>query len=101
MARTTRRQAEMAAERLVRACGGQMSKGWTRGEDGQLRADVGAFVLDYAACYGGYQLQQHVTDGGGVSTPFGDRRMSAREFWDACYFACRALDVYRLIDGGA
>lgn len=60
---------------------------WTRPEG----AYVGAWVLDYAAPYGGYVIHEMANEGGGVSTPFGSRRRSARDFCMVVEFALTAL----------
>jgi hypothetical protein len=55
--------------------------------------DVGAWFLDYQACYGGYIISEYMA-GGGESHPVCNRRMSAREFCETINFAirCVALD---------
>jgi hypothetical protein len=52
--------------------------------------DVGGFLLDHASMYGGYQIEQIVSEGGGVTHPFGDSRMQAGAFVDCLRFAMAA-----------
>ena len=52
--------------------------------------DVGAYRLDYAACYGGFNVEKIGNSSGGVGHPFGDNRKPAREMWNALHFAMRA-----------
>lgn len=55
--------------------------------------EVGAWQLDYNATYGGYVVNEISTPGGGVRTPLGDRRMVAREFCEAVWFAERCAEI--------
>lgn len=50
---------------------------WKRNAEGRSVATVGAFVLDYAACYGGYHLVEIISDNGGED-PVNRERMNAR-----------------------
>lgn len=45
-------------------------------ENGKSVAQVGSYYLD---SYQGYCIEKISTDGGGVSQPFGSRRLTARE----------------------
>jgi len=65
---------------------------WTR-DGNENRAHVGAWMLDYASGYGGFMVHEMGNEGGGVSTPFGHTRRSARDFCDAVRFAMDALAV--------
>lgn len=57
---------------------GNKPNAWTRGEDGKWRANVGTYSLDWA--YGGVQLVQLTTEGGGQRNITG--RGSKREtYW--------------------
>jgi hypothetical protein len=87
--RYTRKDAELALDRLLNAIGGRRAKSYN---------DVGAFRLDYAAVYGGYSIEQIDNDGGGISQPFGPRRRTARELVDTVNFALHALRIYRDVD---
>jgi hypothetical protein len=55
--------------------------------------DVGGYRLDYAAPYGGYNVEQISNGGGGVRHPFGPRRRKAEEMWHTLYFAVDVLYV--------
>ena len=57
--------------------------------EAQAYNDLGAWVLDYAACYGGVSIREVISDGGGQHII--TERMSPREFVDACFFMRRVL----------
>lgn len=82
MDRYTRKDAEKAFERLVKAIGGRIAVDYK---------DVGAYRLDWNATYGGGNIEMIANDKGGVSQPFGMMRRNAREFCDAVRFATDAL----------
>lgn len=84
--RYTRKDAESALQRLAEATGHRVATSYS---------DIGGWSLDYAPIYGGFVIHEISTAGGGVSTPFGDRRRPAREFCDAVSFALRALESAR------
>lgn len=73
MARTTRKQVESVFGLLCRKMG-NAANGWE---------------LDYAACYGGYQITANKSG----ELPFGAERRSPGEMWSAIRFA---LDVLYL-----
>lgn len=50
----------------------------------------GAWRLDYAGCYGGWQIQE-MCEGGGISCPFGNKRRPASSLLDMICFAREAL----------
>lgn len=83
MDRYTRKDAERAFERLIKAIGGRIATSYN---------DVGAYRLDWNATYGGGNIEQITSVGGGVRQPFGMMRRNAREFCDAVRFATDALD---------
>lgn len=82
MDRYTRKDAETALARLAEACKREIGYG------------IGQWHLDYNSTYGGYVVHQVVTEGGGVATPFGSRRRTAREFCSAVSFAYGAVCQY-------
>jgi hypothetical protein len=84
MDRYTRKDAENAFERLLTATGNRRSTSWN---------DVGGWNLDYAACYGGYVVEEVNNPSGGISQPFGSQRRTAREFVDCVRFACDAISL--------
>lgn len=59
---------------------GRAAAPWTRDTDGKMRANIGAYYLD--AAYGGVNLAQIVTDGGGITCPLGQRMRPKRELFD-------------------
>ena len=88
--RTTKAQVEGIFKRLAEACGKRIATSYN---------DVGAWRLDYTACYGGYNIEEIDNERGGISQPMGGQRMKAGEFWSACYFALRAIEAVK--EGGA
>lgn len=85
--RVTRKDAEAQFQRLIKAIGGRVATSYN---------DVGAYTLDYVACYGGYggfRVERIENSGGAVSTPFGDSRMTPTEFWHSVYFTLRVLSA--------
>jgi len=57
--------------------------------------DVGGWRLDYNPVYGGIVIEEIVNEGGGVSHPFGDRRLAPGEFLRTIMFALRVLGEVR------
>jgi galactokinase/mevalonate kinase-like predicted kinase len=80
--RYTRKDAERALERLAEATGHRIATSYS---------DVGGWTLDYAACYGGFSIEQVHNEQGAVSKPFGERRYPAREFCEMVQFALYAV----------
>lgn len=83
MDRYTRKDAESALDRLCEATGNRRASAWN---------DVGGWQLDYAACYGGFVVNEVFNDGGGITQPFGSTRCSAREFCARVRFAIDAIE---------
>lgn len=64
---------------------GQKVESYSIGEDGQYHANIGNYHLSYA--YGGVNLHQMVTDGGGVTNPLGGGYHTKRElYYKLCSF---------------
>jgi hypothetical protein len=61
--------------------------------------DVGSFALDYNACYGGYKVEK-IGEFGSTAYPFSNRRLPAREMYEALYMACTALEFVANDKGG-
>lgn len=80
MDRYTRKDAEAAFDRLCAATGHR-----------RATAYVGGWSLDYAACYGGFVIEEPTSSGGAITQPFGSRRRTAREFCDVVRFAVDAM----------
>ncbi len=72
--RYTRKDAEHCFDRLVEAIGGRRAKSAT---------DVGGLRLDYEPIYGGVNVEEISNPGGGISHPFGSRRLKPAEFCHA------------------
>ena len=80
--RYTRKDAERAFERLIKALGGRIATAYN---------DIGAYRLDWNGTYGGGNIEQIINKGGAVCQPFGGQRHNAREFCDMVRFAMDAL----------
>ena len=68
---------------------GNKPEAWTKQEDGRYKANVGTYVLDWA--YGGVQLAQLVTDGGGQRNITG--RGTKRETYHRMHAYLRGLEA--------
>jgi len=84
MARTSRSQVEGVFGHLVRALGGHVAAS---------HKDVGGWMLDYDAAYGGYNIERISNASGAVSQPFGSGRHSASEMWEMIRFGLMCLDM--------
>lgn len=70
---------------------GRPEKAWIKDAKGKPKAQLGALFLDYAACYGGYYVEEIMNEGGGIKT-WTSSRLSAREmdaFLDGFEYARR------------
>ena len=90
--RVSRKAVEMMFERFAEKCG-RKTGAYSKDESGKFHANVGNWFLDHNGTYGGYVIQEIVSDGGGQSAPFGDTRRSAREMLDTMYFALQAVSL--------
>lgn len=59
---------------------------------------VGGWRLDYAGCYGGWQIQECCNEMGGIRCPFGSKRHSAKDLVEMIQFARDAF-IYKESDG--
>ena len=82
--RTTKEQVNLAFERMIKQMGGRIATSYN---------DVGAFRLDSNPTYGGYVVEQIISEGGAVTRPFGDKRMKPNQAWETFWFASRTLEV--------
>lgn len=55
-----------------------------------------AWMLDYNSAYGGWQIQQVETTGGGISMPMGHRRFKSEQFLAMICFARDALRIKQM-----
>lgn len=78
MTRITDKMLEARIAELNHLTGGAAAP-WTKGTDGRLRANIGNYYLD--AAYGGVNLAQMVTDGGGITCPLGQGMRPKRELY--------------------
>lgn len=87
MARTTRKDCEKALELLAQVAGYRIATSWN---------DVGGLRIDYNPTYGGVNVERITNEGGGITQPFGARRMAPAEFVQACYFAADVVRERRI-----
>lgn len=94
MERYTRKHAENAFARLVNILGTPKGPIWST-VNGRNVAKVGALQLDYNPIYGGCIVEQICNEGGAVTHPLGELRLSPFEFCQAVRMvegAVRLLD---------
>ena len=82
--RITRKNVEDVFEIFVKKIGGHVATAYN---------DMGGYRLDYTACYGGYNVERVVNDGGKISFPFGSSRQGIREMYFTLHFALRVADL--------
>lgn len=80
-----REDVDLALRRVLRAMGAREAEDIT---------DVGGYYVGYAN--GGYRIERVVSPSGDVDTPFGGRRMSARELVQTLEFAEQVMRQYQL-----
>lgn len=76
--RTTKKDVALAFARFLEATGRRAATSHN---------DVGGLRLDYAACYGGYNIEEISTKTGAVSHPFGGDRVPAYTMYKMLHFA--------------
>ena len=54
---------------------------------------IGAWQLDYVACYGGWNIEEVCNDKGGISHPMGSKRYKQTEFFSTMCFAREILRI--------
>lgn len=79
--RTTKSEVQAVFERFCKVHGYRIATSFN---------DVGAYELDHNSIYGGYVINQIMNDGGGVTQPFGSKRMKAEPFVDSMRMAIAA-----------
>lgn len=91
MERTTEAHVESAFKRLCAVTGHRVATSYN---------DVGAWRLDHNGSYGGFVVEEIIGTTGAVTRPLGDKRRSAREFYDAAWFAINAIESANAIMKG-
>ncbi len=84
--RITKAQMHRAAERLAEATGKRMATSGT---------DVGGWIVDYQAGYGGVVIYEIVNEAGGVTLPCQRLRVPPAQFVYACELAENAARMAR------
>jgi hypothetical protein len=64
----------------MKAIGASCGPTYTKQADGTIKANVGVYFIDHAACYGGYTIARIANEQGGESRPFGMGRHNASAF---------------------
>lgn len=90
--RITIKDLRPAVERLNRMTGNP-TEPYTRKDDGSFVCNIGNYHLSQA--YGGYQVQQMLTDGGGVTTPITCGHVPARECYETLHAFIRGYEQAR------
>jgi hypothetical protein len=84
MDRITRKNVEGMFETLCKVMGKRIATDYN---------DVGAWRLDYIACYGGWVIEEVCNEAGGIRHPIVDNRKGNRDMWEAMRFALRTLEA--------
>jgi len=75
---------------------GHPKDAWTKDDKGLYHSVIGCYVLSHA--YGGVELQQICTDGGGVDTPLGSGHITKRELYGKMHAYMNGLfDAAKLV----
>lgn len=69
---------------------GNPLEAYGRDATGKFKANIGAHYIDGA--YGGWELHQICTEGGGVNCPLSTGHCSARELYNAMHAYLRGLE---------
>lgn len=88
--RITIKDLEAAVERLNRLTGNPPTP-YTRSKDGSFTANIGNYHLSQA--YGGCQVCQMLTDGGGVTTPITSGHVPKRECYETLHAFIRGYEA--------
>lgn len=88
--RTTKAEVEGVFKLWVASIGGRIATSYN---------DQGAYRLDHASCYGGWQIERIDNERGGVSVVFG--RLTAYYFVAALRMGMRTLEQSRLTQGAS
>ena len=93
MSRVTQSQVNEVFKHFAKTMG-RSTVAWERSEDGNgYTANVGAWILDYNPTYGGYVINEMFNDGGAVTLPLTETRMSGSEIVQAMRFAMRCIQI--------
>jgi hypothetical protein len=89
--RYSKKDAEQCASYLAKALKRQFGNCYKRTRSGS-KAKVGCWELDCNSTYGGCVINQIANESGGVTQPFGARRLKPEYFCIATHFAEKALE---------
>jgi len=92
--RVTRKDAEKCAENLAKTLKKKLGKCWKQ-VDGKNVAEIGCWETDYNPTYGGININEIMSEGGGVDGPFGLRRLKPDTFCVATRYAEKAVEIER------
>ena len=88
--RYTRKDAEDAFRQFAEVLG-KSTEPYTAGP--VRKANIGAWLLDYNATYGGCRIEEITNEAGAVRNPFVSQRLRPREFCMAVAAALAALAI--------
>lgn len=92
--RYTKKDAERCAKDLARTLKKPFGNCWAK-KKGRNVAKIGCWDVDYNPIYGGAVIEEIHNEAGGISHPFGSRRMKPSEFCQATNMAVRAVEIDR------
>jgi hypothetical protein len=93
---TSRKIIEQNFKQLAKMLGKETGQIWTYDKiKKQNKAKVGAWSLDYNSIYGGYNINEIMSEGGGVDLPFGYERKKPKQFNEELKKMIRALELKR------
>lgn len=88
--RVTQKQLESLVD-YINEITGQPKTSYSKDDNGRYRANIGNYHIDGA--YGGVNLHQIVTDGGGVTEPLGGGYWSKRELYYKLHAFIRGINT--------
>lgn len=94
MDRYTKKHAEQCANRLAVVLKKKMGKCW-KTVDGKNVAEIGCWSYDHNSIYGGGNIEEIINEGGGITHPFGSKRLKPETFCDATSMSERAVEIDR------
>ena len=86
MNKITRQDVEGMFKRLCRNMNKKIAESYN---------DVGAWNLEYIACYGGFKVEEIACKSGSICHPLSDRRLTTREMYEALYMTNCAIENFK------
>ena len=82
------------AKFLAQTLGKKFGDCWEK-KDGEYKAIIGCWDVDYNQIYGGCVITEIANEDGATTHPFGMERLPPRQFVKAVNYAATAIDLYR------